>query len=408
MVHSHKQLFFLYNLNQGMHWFALGIIIPVMVLAMMDFGFDIGQIGIAMAVMSTTVLLLELPTGGLADSIGRKRIYMISVFFYICGYSLMLFASSFFHLLGVVILIGIGRALSSGSMDAWFIDGHKQLGGDEDHLQKDLARTGVIIPAALGAGTLIGGFIPDLSGSFRSNIIVLVFLYTVQLFLTGFLIRDISSEKSEGIADGFKAFPAVVSAAVKYGIRKRNVLVILIATAALGVGLSFMEQLWQPRVREISPGTGSWFLGVLSAGYFASAAAGNGLSTLALKLFGRRYRPVLFIFRLLMAVLYVILSFTFTLAAFAPMYFLMFFAHGVTCSPEMTIFNRDIPSDKRSSLLSLNSLFLQAGGAAGSIAAGQIALYLGIPAAWLIAGLILAISAFSYLFIKETVHADKI
>lgn len=408
MVRTHKELFFLYSLNQGLHWFSLGIILPVMILALLDFGFNIGQIGMAMAVMGTTVLLLELPTGGLADTVGRKRIYMISVFFYIAGYSLMLFASGFFQLITAVILIGTGRALSSGTMDAWFVDEHKRLGGDDEHLQKDLARAGIVIPAALGVGTLAGGIIPGLIGSFYSNILTLICCYCLQMLLTAVLIKENRADFTGRFTDGFRKFPHVLSSAVKYGIRQRNVFAILVATAALGIGLSALEQLWQPRVREISPSTGTWFLGVLSAGYFLAAAAGSGLSTVALKLFRQRYAPVLFLFRLVMSVLYIALSAATGLGAFAPLYVVLFFAHGITESPEMTVFNRDIPPDRRSSLLSLNSLFLQAGGALGSVGAGAIALRRGIPSAWILSGGILAASAVSFLFIKEKVNEDKI
>lgn len=401
MVRTHKQLFILYSINQGLHWFSMGIIIPVIFLAFLDIGFNIGQIGIAMAVMSTAVLLLELPTGGLADTIGRKRIYMISVFFYIIGYFFMLFASTFIHLLGVVVLIGIGRALSSGSIDAWFIDEHKRLGGNDAHLQKDLALSGVVITGALGIGTLAGGFIPELTGTFRSNVMILTGLYCLQMLLTALLIKENRDNFTGSITSGFRQFPQVLTSAIKYGLRQRNTLAVLIATAALGVGLAGLEQLWQPRVRDISPETGLWFLGVLSAGYFLAAAAGSGISPLVVKLFGHRYRLVLFCFRLLMAVLYFGLSFALNLSVFTPVYFILFFSHGITGSPEMTIFNRDIPSDKRSSLLSLNSLFLQGGGALGSVAVGQIALRYSIPAAWMIAGVVLGLSAFAYLFIRE-------
>ena len=413
LKNSFRRILASYCINQGLHWFAVGIIFPVMILTLMDFGFDIGRVGIMMAVMGTTVLVLELPTGGIADTIGRKRVYIISVVIYISGYAIILLSQSFVRLLAAGVLIGSGRALSSGTMDAWFIDEHKRLGGDDQHLQQDLARAGVIITASLGAGTLLGGFIPDISGGFRMNIIILMLLYLVQSVLTVFLIKEERSSFSGSIADGFRRFPHVLGTAVKYGIKQRNVLAILIAAAALGIGLSSMEQLWQPRVREISSETGSWVLGVLAAGYFASAAAASGLSPLILKIFGQRYRLVLFLFRMLMALLYIVLSYAAGLVAFAPLYFMMFFAHGATESPEMTLFNRDIPSNKRSSLLSLKSLFMQAGGAAGSVAAGQIALRVNIPAAWKIAGLLLAVSAFSYLFIrengsKEAQDADKI
>ena len=408
MPETRGRLFLIYSINQGMHWFSMGIVIPVMILALMDFGFNIGQIGTAMAVMGTTVLLLELPTGGFADTLGRKRVYQLAVLFYIAGYSLILITSNFAMLLVDLCLIGIGRALSSGSIDAWFIDGHKGLGCSEEELQADLAKAGVVIPVALGAGTLIGGFLPDIFGGFRMNIIVLVCLYALQVILTSMLIKEDRTAFNGRISDGIKQFPSVLGDAVHYGLGHKNTLAVLAATAALGIGLSAMEQLWQPKVSSISGNTGTWLLGVISAGYFCAAAAGNAISTPLLKLFGHRYRLLLFCFRLVMAVLYVCLAFSFSIAIFIPFYFLMFFSHGITGSPEMTVYNRGIPSNKRSSLLSLNSLFLQAGGALGSLLAGQIALHFSISSAWTVTGVLLGISAFAYLFIRDNVDENTI
>ena len=400
MTGLRRRLFILYSINQGIHWFSVGIVIPVMVLALMEPGFDIGQVGIAMGIMGASVMLLELPTGGLADAIGRKRVYMIAIVFYIAGYACVFFAVQFYQLAGAVLLIGTGRALSSGSMDAWYIDEHKAAGLHDGQLQEDLARTGVVIPAALGAGTLLGGLIPEITGFYRGNIIVLLGFYLLQLFLTAVLIKEDRSRFPGRIRDGFKAFPAVLGSAVRYGLTRRNTLAVLVATAALGIGLSGLEQLWQPRVKEIAPESASWFLGLLSAGYFLSAAGGNAVASAVIRFFRGSYKAVLFCFRLIMALLYIVLASASELGSFMPLYFVLFFAHGITGSPEMTVYNSGIPPEKRSSLLSLNSLFLQAGGAAGSVAAGQIALRLSIPAAWLVSGSLLAVSSFAYLAIK--------
>ena len=401
MTKNLKQLFILYNINQGLHWFAMGIIIPVMILTLMDFGFDIGQIGISMGVMGATIMILELPTGGFADTIGRKRVYMISCVINICAYILILFASNFIQLIITVVLKGIGRALSSGSMDAWFVDEHKRLGGDERLLQRDLARSGAVVTAVLGLGTLAGGFIPDIFGSFRANIILLIFLLAFQVILTGVLIKENRELFSGHLTDGFRQFPHVLSSAVTFGLRQRNILIILITSAVFGFALSGVEQLWQPRVMALSPGNGTWVLGVLSAGYFLSAAAGSLASTAMLGLFGGRYKLVLFVFRILSALFYIGLSFAAGIGSFASMYFIMFLFQGISDSPKMTIFNRSIPSERRSSLLSLRSLFFQGSGALGSIFSGQIALHFSIPAAWQAAGILFLASAFIFLFIRE-------
>ena len=68
-----KTLVFVFSLNQTLHWFIIGLIIPVMALLQLEKGLNLFQIGITAAIYGGTVIALELPTGGLADAIGRKR-----------------------------------------------------------------------------------------------------------------------------------------------------------------------------------------------------------------------------------------------------------------------------------------------------------------------------------------------
>jgi methyl-accepting chemotaxis protein len=81
-------------------------IMTVMTLFLLEKGLSLLQVGIAFAVYSTATVLLELPTGGLADSIGRKKVYLYSlVLQFIVGLGLILTNSTagiffFFALLG--------------------------------------------------------------------------------------------------------------------------------------------------------------------------------------------------------------------------------------------------------------------------------------------------------------------
>ena len=74
----------------------------------------------------------------------------------------MLLAFSFEGFLLAMILNGIGRALSSGALDAWFVDSLQTAEPDID-IQPPLAQAGTVTLLALGLGTLIGGF---LAGTF--------------------------------------------------------------------------------------------------------------------------------------------------------------------------------------------------------------------------------------------------
>ena len=111
-----------YILNQTVHWFFVGITLPVMVLYMTSKGLDLFEAGIAVSVYSATIILLELPTGGLSDSIGRKRVYIYSLMVSMISGTVLLLATGLPMFLAGYLLYGVARALSSGSMDAWFVD----------------------------------------------------------------------------------------------------------------------------------------------------------------------------------------------------------------------------------------------------------------------------------------------
>jgi len=108
---KNKKLLKIYTFNQSFHWFMTGIIIPVLTLLLLIKGLDLFQVGISLGLYSGVVILFELPTGGLADSIGRKRVYLISVVASIFAMSSLLFAQSFVTLSIGFVFMGIARAL---------------------------------------------------------------------------------------------------------------------------------------------------------------------------------------------------------------------------------------------------------------------------------------------------------
>ncbi len=74
-----RKLLFVFTFNQTIHWFIVGLIFPVIALFQMEKGLNLFQIGINMALYSAAVILFELPTGGLSDTLGRKKVYLISL-----------------------------------------------------------------------------------------------------------------------------------------------------------------------------------------------------------------------------------------------------------------------------------------------------------------------------------------
>lgn len=417
-----KRLIALFCFNQLFHWSMIGLILPIMTLFMLEKGFNLFQIGVALGVHSAMVLLLELPTGGLADSIGRKRVYLISLLVMCTAMMTFLLSRSYEMLLVGTALMGTARALSSGTLDAWFVDEFNKL-TPKGNLQAALAKVGIFISLGLALGSLLGGLLPMIIGPtvaqwyhfdiYSGNLAVIAILTLIQLGLTTFLIHDPLTTQSKGdVWSGLKQFPIIMNTSLQFGLKQKAVLLLLISSVGWGMGVSGIEFLWQPQLKAIiGSESQTWIFGVVGAGYFFACALGNLLVTPICKLFRNHYAFISTGSRFLMGTFLAILAFQNNLFGFIGIYWLLFTFNGIMDSPHATLFNENIPEEKRSTLLSFDSFMMQSGGLIGSITLGYIAEQFSIPMAWYGGAIILSLSALCYLFIprkKAIPHTDTL
>src|SRR5450756_2666218 len=59
-------------------WFPVGLTIGVTTLLVLERGMSLTQLGVILSMQGFVVLGLELPTGGLADAIGRRPVLIAS------------------------------------------------------------------------------------------------------------------------------------------------------------------------------------------------------------------------------------------------------------------------------------------------------------------------------------------
>lgn len=423
----------IYGIHQMLQWGALGLQLPIIALFLLDKGLSLFQLGTTTAASSICVILLEIPTGGLADTFGRKRLYLVAIGVKVLSLVSLFFAQGYMGFLLAFMFFGISRALISGSLDAWFVENYTSLAPHKD-LQKPLAKIEIWILAGLCTGSLAAGFLPDALGVtlqqsfpvvftsiYTINIAASFFLILVLLVYTVFLIHEpvgskkpshnTSSSISEPhlelepqmmaepvLPDENQSLFSVLSSGLRYGFTHKAVKIILITTIFFGIGLSGLEGFWQPRVQEIMQGQApSWVFGGLSTGYFFAAALGS-LIVLALPTFsGSQRRLYLFFMRVIIAITYTLMAQQQSIAGFTAFYWITFLCNGLTSSPEQALLHEVIPSDRRSTILSLNSFTLQIGGAIGSLVMGLLANSFSIQTAWLFGAGLLLLSAFWYL-----------
>ncbi|OHD22371.1 MAG: hypothetical protein A2Y38_22090 [Spirochaetes bacterium GWB1_59_5] len=387
--------------SRFLQWSIIGLVIPVLNLLRLSKGLSLAELGFSAAITAGVVVALELPTGVLADRIGRKRCYLAALAFQVAAYASLLFASGFVAVSAALALYGVSRALSSGSLEALLIDQYIETKGDET-LHRLMSTINAADTIGLALGSIAGGFIPGLwsalvpsANRYHGNLLAMLALLAVLGILVVLAVREERPPMRSGPRLG-----AFISESLAFMRSSKALLAILIIALAWGIAFSAIETYWQPRVVELAGSVGSAspdrLNGFLSAGYFLAALLGSLVAPLLIEKTRIGAAPLLLILRLLTAAFIVALAMQTRTGGFAILYLSMFFWNGMSSPPESTMLNRMLPSDKRASMLSAVSLAVQLGGLLGSVAFGLVVGSFGVSAAWIIAAAVLASSAFLY------------
>lgn len=144
-----------YYLTQFLH--SLMFTIPIWIVYYQA-RISVAEISLLMTAQYLSQMVMELPSGALADMIGRKQTTLLA--FLIGGISFLLFprATDFWHFLVLVLLVGVSDSFRSGSEEALMYDTYKQA-GDESGFTKTYANGNLIYQAGLIIATALGGFI---------------------------------------------------------------------------------------------------------------------------------------------------------------------------------------------------------------------------------------------------------
>jgi DHA1 family quinolone resistance protein-like MFS transporter len=86
--------------------YLTGLLTPVLSLALIDKGASLSNLSIILGLYALSVILLELPSGIMADVFGRKKTFVLSLVLFTLSFSLLLISKVFIVLCIVMILYG--------------------------------------------------------------------------------------------------------------------------------------------------------------------------------------------------------------------------------------------------------------------------------------------------------------
>lgn len=371
----------------GIYTLAASIIWGVNTLFLLDAGLTVSEVFLANAAWSAGTMIFEIPTGVIADTIGRRASFLLSLLVlalttlaYVglaqVGGGLLAFAA-------VSVVIGLGFTFYSGAMEAWLVDGVRALGYDGG-MDRIFSRGQLISGSAMLVGTVGGGLAGqiDLAIPFIIRAVLLIVLLVmafVGMRELGFQPRRVSLHQIPGEAW------AIGRAGVTFGWGQPSLRPLMLAQAfQMGV-FTWAWYAWQPYFLELLGEDAVWVAGMVAALLAVSMMLGNALVEYVTRWCGRRSTIFLWAAGGMAGALVGVGVVT----SFWPAVGLLFLAGvaiGVQSPVRQAFFHQVVPSQQRATVLSFDSMITGGGSVGGQTGLGFLSERQGFSAGYVVGG----------------------
>ncbi|WP_395245144.1 MFS transporter [Agromyces sp. MMS24-K17] len=366
---------------------AASFIWGVNTLFLLDAGLSNFEAFAANAFFSAGMVIFEVPTGVVADTLGRRVSYLLGTLTLAVTtvlYWLLWFWEAPFAWWAVVsVLLGLGFTFFSGAVEAWLVDALTAT-GYTGSLERVFGRGTAISGAAMFVGSLAGGAIAQATNLgvpflVRAGILVVMFV------VAAFVMHDLGFTPA-GRTNPIRATKEVFKASVHYGLGRPAVRYMMFASF-FTTGVSFyVFYALQPYLVELWGDEGAYSIAGLAAAILsASQVAGGWLAPWVRGRFRRRTTT---------AILSVVVSVGVLVALglnrnfwFALVLLVLWGLVEAAAGPVRQAYVNDmIPSQQRATVLSFDSLLGSAGGTVIQPVLGRSADLWGYPGSMLVSG----------------------
>src|SRR5688572_21175169 len=175
VIRSYLVISALFTLSASLIW-------GINTLFLLDAGLSIFEVFVANAAFTAAMAFLEIPTGVVADTRGRRVSFLLSALTLALGTLAYVGVAAIegglllFCLAGVI--LGLGYTFYSGAVEAWLVDALKATGYHHE-LDRVFARSSIVSSVAMIVGTLVGGVLGQIGLSIpyvvRTGLILIAF-----------------------------------------------------------------------------------------------------------------------------------------------------------------------------------------------------------------------------------------
>ena len=390
---SARQVIRGYHRLAGLYTLAASLIWGVNTLFLLDAGLSISEVFVANAVFSAGMVLFEIPTGVVADTVGRRASYLLSIAVLALTTMLYLVAAEVGGGLvtfgAISVLMGLGFTFYSGALEAWLVDALRSVGADQE-LDHVFARAQQTTGGAMLVGTTAGGLLGQLDLAFpfvaRVCLLGLVFITSWRsMHDLGFVPRsfrwsrigvELADQTRVGIADGWD----------QPGLRR-----LMLAGVLRGSFLAWAFYAAQPYFLELLDSDRVWVVGVVTAMISLSTIAGNQLVEVLTR--RARHRSSLLIgASVVAATASVVVGIADSFWVAVPAFLFVTGSLGVITPVRQAYVHQVTPSEHRATVISFDAMLGSVGGVGGQIGLGRLAGDRGFSSGYIVGGAVTALS----------------
>jgi predicted MFS family arabinose efflux permease len=386
-------------------WLPVGLTIGLTTLLMVEREMSLSEIGLIFATQGFVVLALELPTGGLADALGRRPVLILAAAVGIGSATLFLLAHALPAFMVALALQGVYRALDSGPLEAWYVD-TAQADDPDVPVERALPLSTTVLGLAIAAGALAsGGLVAwhPLSGT--SPLLLPFFialgLNVVHLMLTAVLVREIRpprlGSRTRRVLATVRRTPAVVRDGISLLGTAPVLRSLVLVEVFWSVAVIAFETLHPVRLAELVGGEerAGVIIGPVTAASWGLFAVGSYIAGRTARGIGVARTAVLA--RLLNGAFVVAMGIVTGPVGLITAFLASYTMHGAAGPMHNALLHRQAGPANRATVLSMNSMVAGGAYSLGLLALGPLAEHASTALAIVVAGAFSLLGAVLYL-----------
>lgn len=336
-------------------WLPVGVTFGLVILLPVERGLSVTEVGTLLAIQGFVVLALELPTGGLSDSWGRRPLLLTSGIIAIAATAIFVIADSFWLFALALGAQGVFRALDSGPLESWFVD--RALASDPAYpIARPLSQASTVLGITIAVGAALGGALVAWHPIAGQSALVLPFLVALAVMIAHTVLVAVLIREPRRAPTSRRGLGGALGAGLGLVRRSpvlRSLVLVEVFWAVAMVAFETLTPLRMAEQLDDVSAAGALF-GPVSAAAWALFAAGSWIAGRASRRLGVALTAILA--RVLNGAFVLLMGVAAGLPGLIAGYWLAHITHGAAGPMHTTLLHREATDANRGTVLSINSM----------------------------------------------------